>query len=215
MQLLEITLATDPTKITYSGFIEAYDYFNDRLFDNRLPRCLITMQRKAGANGYFANKRFGTRDATEITDEIALNPAHFKQRDTTQILSTLVHEMCHLEQHHFGHPSRACYHNREWVELMHRVGLIASATGKEGGMQTGQRMTHYIEHGGAFGRACRELIERGHDLRYVELSDPAVRRKKAETKSKYTCDQCHQNAWGKTDLKLRCDQCDVPMRLIC
>ena len=28
----------EPTKITYSGFIEAYDYFNDRLFDNRLPR---------------------------------------------------------------------------------------------------------------------------------------------------------------------------------
>jgi hypothetical protein len=23
---------------------------------------MITMQRKAGANGYFANKRFGTRD---------------------------------------------------------------------------------------------------------------------------------------------------------
>ena len=98
---------------------------------------------------------------------------------------------------------------------MHRVGLVASATGKEGGKQTGQRMTHYIEHGGAFGRACRELIERGHDIRYVELSDPAVRKKKAETKSKYTCDQCHQNAWGKSDLKLRCDQCDVPMRLIC
>jgi hypothetical protein len=67
-------LTTDPTKITYSGFIKAYDYFNERLFDNRLPRCLITMQRRSGANGYFANKRFGTRDATEITDEIALNP---------------------------------------------------------------------------------------------------------------------------------------------
>jgi predicted SprT family Zn-dependent metalloprotease len=212
---MEIPLETNPTKITYLGFIEAYDYFNDRLFDNNLLHCLITMQRKAGANGYFANKRFGTRDATEITDEIALNPAHFKQRDTTQILSTLVHEMCHLEQHHFGHPSRAGYHNREWVEMMHRVGLIASASGKEGGKQTWQRMTHYIERGGAFGRACRELIECGHDIRYVELSDPAVRKKKAETKSKYTCDQCHQHAWGKTDLKLRCDQCDVPMRLIC
>ena len=54
------------------------------------------MQRKPGANGYFANERFGTRDATEITDEIALNPAHFKQRDTSEIFSTLVHEMCHF-----------------------------------------------------------------------------------------------------------------------
>ena len=49
---------------------------------------------------------------------------------------------------------------------MHRVGLIASARGNEGDKQTGQRMTH-IEHGGAFGRACRELSG-GHDIRYVE-----------------------------------------------
>jgi hypothetical protein len=84
----------------------------------------------------------------------------------------------------------------------------------EGGKQTGQRVTHYIEHGGPFEEACRELIENGHEIRYVELSDPTVRKKKAESKSKYTCDQCDQNAWGKPDLKLRCDHCDVPMRII-
>jgi predicted SprT family Zn-dependent metalloprotease len=207
------TLVTDPTKITYSGFIEAYDYFNEHLFDNRLPRCLITMQRKHGAHGYFSNKRFGTRDATEITDEIALNPSHFKQRNTEKILSTLVHEMCHLEQYHFGHPSRGGYHNREWVEFMRRIGLIASATGNEGGKQTGQRMTHYIEPAGPFERACRELIERGHEVRYIEMSDPAIRKKKAESKCKYTCDQCNQNAWGRPDLRLRCDHCDLPMRI--
>lgn len=204
-------MLTDPTRVTYLSFIEAYDYFNKRLFDGRLPRCLITMQRKQGAHGYFANKRFGTRDAREITDEIALNPAHFKRRDTTQILSTLVHEMCHLEQHHFGSPSRSGYHNREWVELMRRVGLIASDTGKEGGKQTGQRVTHYIDADGPFDRACRELIERGHEVRYIELSDPAARKKKAASKSRYTCEQCRRNAWGKPDLKLRCDHCNVPM----
>ena len=215
IQLLEIiTLTTNPTTVTYSGFTEAYDFFNERLFDNRLPGCLITMQRKHGAHGYFSNKRFGTRDATEITDEIALNPAHFKPRSTEQIFSTLVHEMCHLEQYHFGHPSRGGYHNREWAELMRRIGLMASSTGNEGGKQTGQRMTHYIEHGGPFEEACRELIENGHEIRYVELSDPTVRKKKAESKSKYTCDQCDQNAWGKPDLKLRCDHCDVPMRIV-
>ena len=96
---------------------------------------------------------------------------------------------------------------------MRRIGLIASTTGSEGGKQTGQRVTHYIEYGGPFERVCRELIARGNEVRYVELSDPAVRKKKAESKSKYTCDQCRQNAWGKSDLKLRCDHCDVPMRI--
>src|ERR1700758_3131944 len=69
---------TDPTRTTYQGLTEAYDFFNERLFAGRLPRCLITMQRQKGAYGYFAGKRFGTKDGSEVTDEIALHPAHFK-----------------------------------------------------------------------------------------------------------------------------------------
>ena len=39
---------TDPTRTTYQGLTEAYDFFNERLFGGRLPRCLITMQRQKG-----------------------------------------------------------------------------------------------------------------------------------------------------------------------
>ena len=74
---------TDPTRTTYQGLTEAYDFFNERLFGG-LPRCLITMQRQKGAYGYFAGKRFGSRDGREITDEIALNPAHWKSLTTTK-----------------------------------------------------------------------------------------------------------------------------------
>ena len=42
---------TDPTRTTYQGLTEAYDFFNERLFAGRLPRCLITMQRQKGAYG--------------------------------------------------------------------------------------------------------------------------------------------------------------------
>jgi hypothetical protein len=70
---------------------------------------------------------------------------------------------------------------------------------------------HLTRHSGSAGGL---IFERRHDIRYVELSNPAERKKKAETKIKYTCDQCHQNAWGKSGLKLRCDPCDVPMRFI-
>ena len=58
------------------------------------------------------------RHAEETTDEIALNPATFHDRTAEEILSTLVHEMVHLWQHHFGTPSRASYHNREWAAKM-------------------------------------------------------------------------------------------------
>jgi predicted SprT family Zn-dependent metalloprotease len=203
---------TDPTRTTYDGLTEAYDFFNQRLFAGRLPRCLITMQRQRGAYGYFAGKRFGTRDGEEVTDEIALNPAHFRSRTTEESLSTLAHEMCHLQQEHFGKPSRKAYHNKEWAGMMDAIGLIPSDTGAPGGKQTGQKVSHYIAGGGPFDRACRELIEQGFAVRYVELwSDEQARKKKAASKTKYTCPACGLNAWGKPDLNLVCGDCDERM----
>jgi hypothetical protein len=105
---------TNPTRRTYKTLDDAYSFFNARLFAGKLPACLITMQRKAGARGYFSSERFGSADGKEVTDEIALNPSHFRTRTPEQTLSTLVHEMTHLEQHHFGEPSRSGYHNKQW-----------------------------------------------------------------------------------------------------
>ena len=108
----------NPTAKTYAALNRAFDFFNDRLFGGELPACLVTLQRKNKAYGYFAGGRFGSKDGTEITDEIALNPSHFKSRTDEQSLSTLAHEMAHLWQHHFGKPSRAGYHNKEWAAKM-------------------------------------------------------------------------------------------------
>lgn len=83
----------NPTAKTYAALNRAFDFFNDRLFGGELPPCLVTLQRKNKAYGYFAGGRFGSKDGAEITDEIALNPSHFKSRTDEQSLSTLVHEM--------------------------------------------------------------------------------------------------------------------------
>src|SRR3954451_16498428 len=138
----------NPTERNYSDLVTAYDFLNEQLFDRDLPPCLITLQRKSQTRGYFCRERFASRDGTEITDEIALNPAHFRSRTSEEILSTLVHEMVHLGQFHRGEPSRSGYHNRQWADEMARVGLIASHTGAPGGRRTGQRVTHYIEPDG-------------------------------------------------------------------
>jgi predicted SprT family Zn-dependent metalloprotease len=199
---------TDPTTIMYTGLTEAYDYFNEHLFEDGLPHCLITFQRKRATRGYFSRQRFTSRDGSEIVDEIALNPAHFKDRTVPQILSTLAHEMCHLRQHQFGQPSRAGYHNKEWAGMMRDIGLIPSHNGEPGGRSTGQRVSHYIEQGGAFDRVCGELIASGMTIRYVELRDTKKACKKAESKTKYTCPACGLNAWGKPAIGLRCENCD-------
>lgn len=127
--------ADNPTLKTYDGLNRAYAFFNDRLFAGELPAYLVTLQRAKKAYGYFAGGRFGSKDGKTVTDEIALNPSHFRDRTTEQSLSTLVHEMVHLWQHHFGKPSRAAYHNKEWAAKMHMVGLVPSDTGQPGGKE--------------------------------------------------------------------------------
>src|ERR1700728_4580148 len=160
---------SNPTTNPYTSLDAAFAFFNARLFDGRLPACLITMQRSKSAYGYFAGGRFGSKDGKEVTDEIALNPSHFHERSTEQSLSTLVHEMTHLEQHHFGKPSRSGYHNKEWPGLMKAVGLIPSDTGgAPGGKEIGQKVSHYIESGGRFQRVCAQLIEQGFRPLYAE-----------------------------------------------
>src|ERR1700761_4480169 len=123
-------MIANPTR-TYTSLDAAYEHFNRELFDGQLPPCLITMQRHKGAYGYFHGERFANLDdPEEVTDEIALNPATFAARTPPDILSTLVHEMFHLWQHHHGKPSRSGYHNAEWAGKMRAVGLIPSDTGE-------------------------------------------------------------------------------------
>ena len=117
-------IVTDPTKTTYLSLVQAYDYLNAELWQTKLPTCLVTLQRKANCAGYFAGDRFVTRDGSSKTDEIALNPSTFADRNTTVILSTLAHEMAHLDQHHNGKPGKGGYHNKGWAEIMLRISSL-------------------------------------------------------------------------------------------
>ena len=206
--------AINPTQQTYKTLDDAYRFFNKRLFKGKLPPCLITMQRSKKAYGYFAGGRFGSVDGKQVTDEIALNPSHFRSRTTEESLSTLAHEMAHLQQHHFGKPSRVGYHNKEWAAMMRAVGLIPSDTGAPGGREVGQKVSHYIEDGGAFEKACAELLRGGFNALYVELwseGDAAKRKKKSASKTRYTCPECGLNAWAKPDVSLICGACEQPL----
>src|SRR5947209_20129451 len=107
----------NPTTQTYTSLTSAYEFFNRELFGGTLPPCLITMQRHKGAYGYFSGERFAnTSDPTDITDEIALNPSHFATRKPEEVLSTLVHEMVHLWQYHFGKRPSSGYHDKQRSE---------------------------------------------------------------------------------------------------
>jgi predicted SprT family Zn-dependent metalloprotease len=205
-----------PTTTTYTSLTTAYDYFNRELFEGTLPPCLITMQRHKGAFGFFSGGRFqNTVNREEVTDEIALNPAHFATRTPEQVLSTLAHEMVHLWQHHFGEPPRKSYHDKQWAAKMNEIGLIPSATGEEGGKETGQKMGHLIAEAGNFKRACQSLLASHPAILYSDRDrDDAgkARKKKLASKTKYTCSSCRLNAWAKPEAPLVCGACQTPMQ---
>lgn len=208
-----------PTQETYLTLQTAYECFNKELFGGALPECLITLQRKEKrVYGYFWGQRFEELGGEQKTDELAMNPQHFKQRTIEQVLSTLAHEMAHQWQSHCGTPSRKAYHNHQWAEKMESIGLMPSDTGQPGGKKTGQHMTHYIIPGGLFERVCAALLFDGFHLAWgeivAEIEDDKVKKgvgKGKTTRVRFTCPACGANAWGKPMLKLICGDCLVPM----
>ena len=222
-----------PTDELYSELQEAYIFFNDNLFNGILPGCLFTLQRKQNTFGYYSSSRFLRRDARRKSDEISLNPIFFAFRSIEQTLSTLLHEMVHQWQTHFGKPSRSGYHNREWSEKMESLGLMPSNTGEVGGNRVGQKMTHYIIEGGAFALTCEKLLQMGVMISWVDIVAKRVplsvevllgrsqpdevktavvtdQQQNTKIKIKYTCPICATNIWGKPGLLVGCLNCNIP-----
>lgn len=196
-----------PTGITYRALENAFTHFSDHLFAaDSLPHCLIVLNRSRRSTSYFSFEPWGDITDNFISDEIVLNPSHFQTRPIEETLAALVHEMCHLWQHHNGEPSRKGYHNREWSEKMLSIGLIPSDTGEPGGKQTGQKMSHYIEPDGHFDRACRELLKEGFAIAWHAL-EPEKTATTDKNKIKYSCPDNHFTAWAKPEIKIICGEC--------
>ena len=200
-----------PTAETYENLDKAFDYFNAELFHNRLPSVMFTLTRKRSSHGYFWAEQFKHREDGDHTHEIAMNP-NTMDRTLEAVLSTLVHEMTHLEQEEYGeHKPKGGNHNKEWVKLMERVGLIPSDTGAPGGKKTGRKMTHYIEEGGRFQTALNALLADGFSLPYFTQPKAAAEKKKDLSKVKFTCPCCDSKAWAKAGMRLVCGECEEPM----
>lgn len=161
-----------PTTETYAELQRAYEFFNRELFNNELPSCLITLQRERRTHGYFSSQKFVHRESREVVDEIAMNPSYFSIRTIASTLSTLVHEMVHQHQYHFGKAGRRGYHNKEWAFHMERIGLIPSDTGEAGGKKTGESMDHYIADAGPFAVACKKLVTETFTLSWLDRFPP-------------------------------------------
>jgi SprT-like family len=196
------------TPVEYGGLQAAYDHLNRTLFDGALIDVLITLQRHAHSAGHFVPNRYTGRVESSLDrHELNLNPDAFYGRDDEWICSVLTHEMVHVWHQQFGTPPSRGYHDKVWGKKMKEVGLYPSNTGAVGGRETGTRMQHYILEGGAFSRTFAELKATGWRLNLQSAQRPGQRPKGPNSKTKFTCPRCAQNAWGKPDLGILCTSC--------
>lgn len=224
-------IAEHLTSKIYSDLETAWDYYNRELFEGKLPPVLLVMSYHRSAYGYFRSKPFVPRDQLEAydewqiavqeepeesqalnamkpgIDEVSLNIFAFRERTVPQIMSTLVHEAVHCQQHHYGKPPKRPSHNKEWATMMKAVGLYPSATGEPGGKETGRRVSHYIVEGGPFDLATKNLPV---TLDWVGML-PTRKKKERTPKVTYKCPTCEIKVRGNVDLKIRCDEDDVLM----
>jgi predicted SprT family Zn-dependent metalloprotease len=146
-----------PTSDFYLLFDTIYNFYNDKLFGNSLPQCMFVIVRKPNTFGHYLQNKWFNKEKSK-SDEIAINPLMFGKYPLIEILQTLVHEMCHLWQYHFGKPSIRTYHNKQWADKMESIGLMPSNTGQPGGKRTGQQMMDYIIDDGLFNKCTQELL---------------------------------------------------------
>jgi len=169
----------------------------------------------------FAQRFVARTNSKARTDEIALNPDTFADCTDKEILGTLLHEMAHLWQAHFGKPGRGRYHNREWARKMITLGLLPISLDRPGKM-TGQAVTHEIMPGGPFDVIADLLLTTGFCLNWQSITYVAtvcppttgLNDKRGSgtpeplpSKVKYTCALCGLNAWAKPKAYLFCGHC--------
>jgi len=90
---------------------------------------------------------------------------------------------------------------------MKEIGLQPTTTGEPGGKEVGQSVTHYIIPGGLYAAAYWRLSATGFHLNWQSQPFSTERKKKAASKTKYTCPTCATNAWAKPETALICGGC--------
>ena len=102
-------------------------FFNIAFFKSQpvyMP--IISFERKSVRNlGHYVKERNGFG----LKENININRCHL-DRPLWEILSTLLHEMCHSWQNLYGKPSSSWFHNKEFKLKMSKIGVWTDNRGK-------------------------------------------------------------------------------------
>ena len=109
---------------------EIFDYYNEKLFDNRLEKVVITIQSKGrlNADGWFTPGKIWKGVSEEAKDKHEINvSAEGLHKGEGAIITTLLHEMVHLYCHQLGIQDtsrQGRFHNKNFRNMADKCGLV-------------------------------------------------------------------------------------------
>lgn len=173
--------------------------------NNRCSSCVVAFV----APDYLFDKK-----DEEKVQYLAINPKYM-QRDISEIVATLCHELCHVYEVAYIHIPRGGYHTKAWCDLMRGCGLEPIFNNK-----SKTSVHRKIVEGGVFEEFCKKfdkdffsIVEYSQDMDTnkgeggADNADKPVK-KYNRNKIKYTCPECDTHVWGKAGLNIYCNDCE-------
>ena len=144
-----------------NAYFEAFRWFNNQLFDGKLPPVMLCLTRNANViGGYHCPDKWRDEKGTLLA-EIALNANHMDGENIPFLMEILVHEMLHHWQWSLGKPGRMGYHNKEYADKARELGLRPyeqdPKTGEDTGRDTGDAVRTPVVEGGKTAIAIAEM----------------------------------------------------------
>lgn len=189
----------------YEVLYKAFDLFNEHYFDNELPPCMITLQKKRDNNyGHFVSEStwFNTQSDDEAY-EININPINMN-REPEEILGTLLHEMVHYycTLNNIKDVKSGGKHTIEYKNVCVSHGLNCELDEDKGYNQTSLN-DESIE-------LIKDLIEEyKDDFWYMMVEKKPVKK----NLFKYVCNSCGMKAYAKAEKSIVCGDCECELEM--
>lgn len=189
----------------YEFLYKAFDLFNKYYFDDELPICMITTQKKRSNNygGFMAEPTWFNTQSDDETYEININPINMN-REPEEILATLEHEICHYycTLHNIKDVKSGGKHTIEYKNVCESHGLNCELDGDKGYNQTSLN-DESIE-------LVKDLIEEyKDDFWYMEVEKKPVKK----TQFKYVCESCGLKVYAKAEKSIVCGDCGCELEM--
>lgn len=224
------------TKVIYSKMQCAVDEIEKFFFTSKklekFPPVLYAVNYSCarGVVAYVRPASLYDTEKKEVVHYLCINPS-FLSRGLEYLLSTLVHELCHVYESEYIHIARGGYHDKQWHDLMIGCGLQpryqnASRTAVDETIIEGGIFTDFVKYFiGKYGEAyfnlatyTPKLDDEGNPAPVTPPADDG--RPRADNygkpikvynrnKIKYTCCGCGAKVWGKPNLHIFCGDCIV------